>query len=155
MLECTVANCKLGPGDTVWKTPSLPAIAAISLLDSHSDNHKQLVDKITVDDQDTMELTCMECTLPNCKSRGLAKFPLWWPTPFMRHEDAVLALKHHELTYHTVPDTMLEEERVPVESKHSEEERENSQEERLGMISTSVLKVLDSSNQLWTANLFV
>jgi predicted Zn-ribbon and HTH transcriptional regulator len=37
--------------------------------------------------------------------------------------EVVLALKHHELNYHKVTDIMLEEERKPVESKHSKEER--------------------------------
>jgi hypothetical protein len=81
-----------------------------------SNYHKQLIDKITVwEDQDIMELTCLKCTLPNCKPWG-------WVTPFMMQEDAVLALKHHKLTYHTVPNTMMEE------------ERKHSQEGRLGMI---------------------
>ena len=42
VLECAFANCKLGTGETVWKTPSLLANAAISLLESHRDNHKQV-----------------------------------------------------------------------------------------------------------------
>ena len=28
MLECHITTCKLGFGETVWKTPSLPAFAA-------------------------------------------------------------------------------------------------------------------------------
>ena len=57
-----------------------------------------------------MELTYLECTLPNC-------ITAWgWRTTFLMHEEAVLALKHHELNYHNVTDTMLEEEREPVES---------------------------------------
>jgi hypothetical protein len=117
IMECGFPTCNLGAGETVWKTASLPAIAAVSSLNSHTEYHKQLYDKITVwEDKDTMELTYLECTLPNCiTARG-------WVTPFMIQEDAVLALKHHELTYHTVPDTM------------KKEEREHSQEGRLGMI---------------------
>ena len=56
VLECAAANCKFGPGETVWKTDSLPANVAALMLTSHTEYHKQLFDKITVwEDQDTME----------------------------------------------------------------------------------------------------
>ena len=41
VLECTVAGCKLGAGETVWKTRSMPAVATASMMDGHIFSHKQ------------------------------------------------------------------------------------------------------------------
>jgi hypothetical protein len=48
VLECSTATCKMGPGETVWKTPSLPAVAAEAVLNSHTDNHMELEEEAVI-----------------------------------------------------------------------------------------------------------
>jgi hypothetical protein len=42
IMECGFPTCKLGAGGTVWKTASLPAIAAVASLNAHTDGAGQV-----------------------------------------------------------------------------------------------------------------
>jgi hypothetical protein len=66
VLECDIATCKLGPGETVWKTPSLPAFAADAVLNSHVE-------------------VVLECDIATCK---LGPGETIWMTPSMEHAAA-------------------------------------------------------------------